>query len=420
MKSAIDRYIEDHKEQLIDLIQQAVRIPSVVGNEGKMQNFMTDQYKALGLQTESFVPNKEAISMHDGFVDSAIPFSESRPNVLGMWKGDSSERSLTLNGHVDVVSAEPLDRWTYDPWGGIVEGSRLYGRGAGDMKAGLLANYFALKTVLDLGMEPKGTVMLQSVIEEEAGGGGGTLACLLKGYVTDGFIATEPHYMNICIAHAGILYFKVRVVGRTAHAGQSHLGVSAIRKIIPIYQALQDLSDQRAADVKYDLFAKGSGQASHFNIGMMKAGDWPSSVAGEAELQCRIGFVPGETRDGIKQLIEKTVREAVGGDEWLQKHPPVVQWFGWQTDPWVQETDHPYVQSLKSTAAKYRGDQLEFIGRASGNDARFTRYVSKPGVCFGPVAYNIHGPDEYVDLDSVLLTAKVLATHIVDWCGIKE
>ena len=80
-----------------------------------------------------------------------------------------------MNGHADVVSPEPVDQWTHDPWGGEIEENRLYGRGAVDMKAGLVSNLFALKSLLAAGLEPGGGVMLQSVIEEEAGGGGGTL-----------------------------------------------------------------------------------------------------------------------------------------------------------------------------------------------------------------------------------------------------
>jgi acetylornithine deacetylase len=101
------------------------------------------------------------------------------------------------------------------------------------MKAGLLANFFALKGILTAGLRPKGTVMLQSVIDEEAGGGGGTLACLVEGHRADGMICTEPHDLKITIAHVGINYFRVKVQGKTSHAGLAHLGVNAIGKMFP-------------------------------------------------------------------------------------------------------------------------------------------------------------------------------------------
>src|SRR5690606_38711821 len=146
----------------------------------------------------------------------------------------------------------------------------------------LMANAFVLKTLLDLGLKPRGQVQLHSVVEEEAGGGAGALACLLKGYVTDGFIATEPHNLNLTISHGGILYFRVKVMGRTAHAGWAHLGVNAIAKLQPIYDALIALDERRGREIRFDLYERGSGRSCHLNIGTANAGDWPSTVAGWA------------------------------------------------------------------------------------------------------------------------------------------
>ena len=91
-----------------------------------------------------------------------------------------------------------------DPWSGDIIGNKLYGRGSADMKAGLISNWFALKTLIDLGYPIAGDVQLHSVIEEEAGGGGGALACLEEGFVTDGYISTEPHNLNMTISHGGL------------------------------------------------------------------------------------------------------------------------------------------------------------------------------------------------------------------------
>ena len=79
----------------------------------------------------------------------------------------------------------------------------------------------------------------------------------------------------------------------------------------------------------------------------MKAGDWPSNVAGSAEMECRIGYVPGETMAQIKKLVEETVRETAQRDPWLKEHRPIVEWFGWQTEPWYQDPEHPFVQTFK-------------------------------------------------------------------------
>lgn len=410
-------HIEKNKEELFNLTREAVRFPSVCGQEGEAQQWIAGKYKSLGLDVHLLYANDERIRKHPAYIESGFPFDQ-RPNVIAILKGIQDGKSLTLNGHIDVVSPEPLESWGHDPWGGHIEDGKLYGRGSMDMKSGLMANYFALKTLVELGIKPLNTVLLQSVVEEEAGGGGGTLACLLDGYTTDGFIATEPHDLRITISHAGVLYFRVKVKGKSSHGGMAHMGVDAIEKIIPIFYALKQLDQERANQVKYELFASGSGRAVHLSMGTLHAGDWPSTVAGWASLECRISFVPGENRESIMNMVEEVVNNASSEDQWLLNNPPVIEWFGWQADPWYQDPSHPYVKSFMNTAQNITGKQLDIIGRASGNDARFTQYFpGMAGLCFGPSGGNMHGANEFVDLDSLVKTCQVLAVHILDWCG---
>ncbi len=410
LKFEIMGYIEKNKDELFSSVQDVVRIPSVFGNEGPAQKFMESKYKKIGLDVVLYQAEHEKICGHPAFVESGLSYN-NRPNIIGILKGDPLAKSVTLHGHIDVVSPEPISSWIYNPWGGEIVEGRLYGRGALDMKGGLMANYFALKTIINLGM---------STVEEEVGGGPGTLACLIEGYRTDGFVGTEPHALKVTVAHGGILYFKIKLIGKTSHAGMAHLGVNAIGKMYPIYQALIELDTKRGREIKFDLFAKGSGRATHLNIGKMVAGDWASTVAGFAELDCRISFVPGETEAEIKELIHKTVKEVADRDPWLAEHQPTVEWYGWHTDPWLQDPESPYVRSFLESGTQVLGYPMEIVGRASGNDARFTQFFDKmSGICFGPLGENIHGLDEYVTLDSLVKTAQILALHVVDWCGLE-
>jgi len=288
------------------------------------------------------------------------------------------------------------------------------------MKGGFTANFMALKTLLDLGLHPKGKVMLQSVIEEEAGGGAGTLACFLAGYTADGLVITEPHSLRITVAMAGVNYFRVKVYGKTAHAGLAHLGVNAIGKMYRIYEALAALDQKRGTEVKFDLFEKGSGRSTHLNIGTMKAGDWASTVAGAAELECRISFIPGETMSGIKALVEKTISDAAKDDPWMQEHPPMIEWYGWHAEPWLQDVQAPFVQTFKKAAEEVLGREPEYAGRAAGLDSRFASYFNMPALCTGPIGENLHGIDECVDLESVVTLTKILALFTLSWCGVED
>jgi acetylornithine deacetylase len=156
------------KEEIVQALQDLVRIPSVVGQEGKAQAYVDRLYRSLGLQVVSPAPDLAKVKTHPAFIETGMSY-EGRANVIGIHEGDPGSRSLLLNGHIDVVSPEPSRAWKYDPWGAQIEGERMYGRGAGDMKAGLLANFFALKAILRAGLKPKGKVTLLSAIDEEAG-----------------------------------------------------------------------------------------------------------------------------------------------------------------------------------------------------------------------------------------------------------
>ena len=246
IKKEILKGIDQRREELIEVLSTLVRIPSVVGDEGKGQKAVSQLYKEIGLKVIRFQPDHEKIKGHEAFIESNLPH-RNRPNIIGIKPGDKNSKSLILNGHIDVVSPEPLDQWTHDPWGAEILDGKLYGRGSADMKGGLVANFMALKTLLELGLNPKGKVILQSVIEEEAGGGPGTLACLLAGYTADGLVITEPHSLRITVAMAGVNYFRVKVHGKTAHAGLAHLGVNAIGKMYRIYQALAALDEKRGS-----------------------------------------------------------------------------------------------------------------------------------------------------------------------------
>jgi len=150
-----------------------------------------------------------------------------------------------------------------------------------------------------VGIDPGGTVMLQSVIEEEEGGAG-TLACLMKGYTADGMIVTEPSpWINIALA--GVLTCVIKVKGKAAHPVHSHLGINAISKMIPIYQALERLDAKRKEEVRFSLFERDGSPACHLVIGTFKAGDIITKVAGDAEIGCRIGIVPGEKNKDMKK-----------------------------------------------------------------------------------------------------------------------
>ncbi len=415
VRSDVFRIIEKQEPEIIRTLSDLVAIPSVCGSEGNAQQYVKRLYTGLGLKVTEFQADKNKVSRHPAFTDSGIPFA-GRPNIIGILEGDRSARSLILNGHIDVVSPEPREAWDSDPWQAKIVGRKLFGRGAVDMKGGLVANYFALKSLLEAGVKPKGNLTLMSVVEEEAGGGPGTLACLMEGYTADGMVITEPR-PEITIAMTGVFYFRVRVIGKTAHSGLAHLGVNAIGKMNKVYDAMVELDAKRAREKHYAILEQNNPRSCHLAIGTLKAGDWPSTVAGWAEMECRISMIPGEKFADVKREVEGTIAEAASRDEWMREHPPEVTWFGWRAEPWEQDPDHPFIRTFKSCAEDVFRKPLPLGGRTSGLDTRFAQYFNMAALTFGPAGGAYHSVNEYIELDSLMDVTKTVALFITEWCG---
>ena len=132
--------IDARQEELIALIAALVRHPSPLGQEAAAQAHVADYLRAAGLAVESWDLAETLRTLPEGG-DSGVPFA-GRPNVAGTLTGAGGGRSLILNGHIDVVSAEPIAAWTHDPWAATIVDGRMYGRGAFDMKSGIALNLF--------------------------------------------------------------------------------------------------------------------------------------------------------------------------------------------------------------------------------------------------------------------------------------
>jgi acetylornithine deacetylase len=419
VQEEISGRVENLLEEEVDFLSRLISFKSLVGQEGPAQQFYGEACRDLGLEVEYFEAEKEKIKSHPGYIEIGIDYA-GRPNVIARTSGAGKGRSLILNGHIDVVSAEPQSLWSGDPWQARREGHRLFGRAAVDMKAGLAANYFALKAILDCGIKLNGQIILESVIEEEAGGSGGTLACFLHGVTADGMIISEPTQEKVIVTHPGIKYFRVTVYGKTAHAALSHTGVNAIVKMMPIVKAIEELDLQRAKRLSYPLVEKATGRPCNLSLGKMQAGDWVSTVAGWATLEGRVGFVPGETREQIVAEVENTVRHAVQDDPWFKEFPVKIEWFGWDTDPWLEPQDSSLIKEFQAGSQKVYGAVPEIAGASGGLDSRFGHYFNVPSISFGPTGANYHGIDEYVEIPSMLRVTKALALFVADWCGIAK
>lgn len=413
--------VDENRGKILNLIQDLVRVPSVDGQEKNAQMLVADRFKELGLKPDVWEPRVEELKSHPAYID--VPWGyEGRPNVVARLKGTGGGRSIILNGHIDVVSPEPLSAWTHPPWEAKVVGDRIYGRGALDMKSGIAALTYAVQSLQEAGVELKGDVILESVIEEEAGGPGGTLATILRGYKADAAVLVEPSGVErINITSTGVCWFRVKVTGKTAHAARTQQGVNAITKAMKIHQALLDLDEYRAKTKHYPLAEKYSDRSCNINVGVIRGGDWPSTVAGWAELECRVGWQVIEKMEDVKRQVEEQVRKAAELDPWMRDHPPQIEWYGWNAEASETSPKAPVVGALQRNGREVLGKEPEIVGSTGANDSRFyVLYANTPAVCYGPSGQGGHGLDEYVQVESVIQVTKVLALTLMDWCGMEK
>ncbi|WP_408958923.1 ArgE/DapE family deacylase [Natrinema sp. 74] len=427
-RTILQERIEDKRDDLIDLLGELIDQRPVTGNEKPAQEVIASRLDSRGLDVDTWEPNADELRDHPGFFETSSYAEygyEARPNVAATKDGVGDGRSLTLSGHVDVVPVDD-DEWTDDPWTATVEDGRLYGRGSNDMLGGVASIVIAFEALDELGIDLAGDLTLQTTIEEEAGGPGGVLSALERGYRPDAAIIAEPSGLpNIGMASAGVMYFRVTVPGASAHAARGYAGVNAIGNAATVYRALDELDRKRKSRISYEPAVRQNpkldGHETNLNVGAIDGGDWPSTVPSSAVLEGRIGWPPGETREEVRAEVEAAIQAVTENDEWLAEHPPELEWFGWNAAPHELDTDDEIVRVARENAETVTGGQTTFGGGSGGNDERFyNRYYDIPCPSVGPRGANIHGADEYVEIESLVETAQTLALTAIDWCGIGE
>lgn len=408
--------VEAETEWMIDMLERLVAAPTVLGHEEPGQRVMESAFRDLGLEPFDIPLDPTALRSDP----HSSPFSwdvEGKRNVCTSWPavGDGG-RSLILNGHVDVVPPAAEELWTSAPFAPRRDGDWLYGRGAGDMKAGLVAMTGAVRALRGLGAWPLADVHLQSVVEEECTGNG-ALQCLLAGPAAHACVITEPFGEAITISQVGVLWLHVDILGRPAHAARaSQAGTNAIDAATTVTRALRELEAELncAAPPPYD----GIDHPINLNPGIIQGGDWASTVAASCTVSYRLAQYPGHDPADLRARAEAAVHRATADDPFLAGNPPRIRYDGFSCEGCSLPRDEPVALALAETHQRVVGSPAPLVASTATTDARHFVRRGIPAVCFGPLAEQIHGIDERVSIASIVQTAAVLAAFIQDWCGL--
>ena len=239
---SITKSVSDGFDEQIAFTQKLIRFGGQRGEENEIQDFMFQQFTDRGYAPVKFDIDEAEIKKHIG-AGNFSPTHSKAPNVVGVHKPKTQVeggKSLIINGHVDVVPLGPTDLWADEPYSGLIKGDQLFGRGSGDMRAGVGVYVKALDALHNIGLQPGSEVILESVVEEESTGNG-TLMTHLKGYKADASLIPEPVGEELVRANVGVLWFQFEVRGKPVHVREMATGTNAIDASWKVVGALREL-----------------------------------------------------------------------------------------------------------------------------------------------------------------------------------
>ena len=404
---------------LTETLRSLVRVPSITGDEGRVQDVMAAQLVALGCAVERLERDPDAFARDDPDWPGAEMPRDRLPIVLARL-GRSGGRRVLLVGHVDVVPPGDPATWQHDPWAADQVDGRVYGRGAVDMKGGVTSILAAVRALRTTGLAERleGELLVVSVPSEEDGGQG-MLAAIRAGAVGDVAIITEPSDLDVVIAHAGALTFRLTVPGRAAHASVRREGVSALDNLTTLVRALEDDEETRNA-AERDPLMTALGLPYPTIIGKVNGGEWASTVLDRVVAEGRYGVKLGQTWRDAEQDLRRCIERAAAADPFLRDHPPTLELTGGRFSSARIPADHPLPVGLADVTEAVTGRRPALLGEPYGADMRLlVNEGQTPTVIFGPGAVTAaHAADEWVPLEQVEACARTLAAWVVRELGV--
>ncbi len=415
---AIARAVEVRRDDTVRLLRGLVSVPSATGEEGAVGEVVERAFRERDLAVDMWEATPEEAAPYLDHVGEQASY-EDRPNVAGVRAGSGGGgRSILLNAHLDTVEVGDPAAWSRGPLSGEIEGDLLYGRGSCDMKGGLVTHLAALDALADLGVSLRGDVTVAATVGEE-NGGLGALSAVMRGYRADAALITEPTRLALVPAQGGSLVFRLTVSGRSAHAAVRDEGVSAFEKFLPVFEDLRTLERERNAALAHPLYG-GLKNKVPINVGVVRSGNWASTVPESLVAEGRIGLIPGEEVEPLRDLISERIAAVADRDSWLREHPPKLEWFGGQFAPAEIPSDAPICESIKQAHEQVTGRRPAVEGVPYGADMRlFIRFGNMPCVMYGAGDVNTaHAPDEHISVDELLTATKTVALLLCGWCGV--
>jgi len=325
-----------------------------------------------------------------------------RVSLAGRLRGEGGGPCLILYAHLDTVGVEGMS----DPFSASFDGTRLHGRGAYDMKGGLAACLAAVRAIRESGMKLDGDVILAAVADEEAASLG--MIDLLEHVRADAAIVTEPTELDVCIAHKGFAWLEVEVRGRAAHGSRWEDGIDANRRMGRVLRALDELETSLQGASRHKLLGPPS-----LHVGLLGGGTGESTYAAISRATVERRLLPGETAEQALAEVQGILERLRAGDASFDAGVRVTL----SRAPFEAQGGAQLLQVVEQALEGVLGSTPRRSGVAFWTDAALLQAAGVDTLILGPAGAGAHAAEEWVDVDSVLRLAQVLAWTAEGYCG---
>ncbi|MDZ7359200.1 MAG: ArgE/DapE family deacylase [candidate division KSB1 bacterium] len=378
------------REYLIKTLADLIRINSINPQlvpegrgEAEIAIYMAEALRRLNLE----------VTMHEP--------APGRVSVVGRLQGKGGGRSLMLNGHIDTVGIEGM----VEPFSAAIRNGRMYGRGAYDMKGSLAACMAAMKALVEAKTSFSGEVLLAAVADEEYFSLG--TADVISRNKVDGAIVAEATEMNLCRSHKGFVWLEVETFGRAAHGSRFDEGVDANMMMGRFLAELDKLEKELRARPPHPLVGPPSLHAA-----LISGGSGLSTYAASCKLKIERRTIPGETEALVVSEIQKIVDRLAAADPTFKAS---VRAFCTR-EPFEVAESAEIVRAVEKATMRVRGIAPRHIGQTFWMDSALLAAAGVETVVIGPIGAGAHADEEWVDLQSLVDLAQILAETTVDYC----
>lgn len=387
VRSACDYALAQiHDDEIVDLTQALVRIPSVFRAD------VPDAGEALVARAVAAWLGEAGLSVE------AQEVAPGRPNVVAWLDGVEPGPTLCLEGHTDVVTEGDPAAWRHGPWSGTVEQGRLYGRGAADMKGGLAAAMVAAAAVRRSGLRFRGRLLVAALVDEEGGMAGARHFMRTPiGRTVDAAIICEPEQNEICLEQKGALWVRITALGRMAHGAMPYAGANPIAAVTRFVAGLGALERRVRRGVARSRLL-GPAYVTPTSCRAPAVGIAQNNVIpGSAELRLDVRLVPGLAPETVLGQLEALARDT-------ERRCPGIRLALAALEPPrpATRTDRaaPVARSLAWAVERVTGRPPRYGGVPGSTDG--TMFVLERGipvVTFGPGPRHVpHQVDEFVEV----------------------